>query len=67
MRLSKARGEARRFALRLPGTRTWKQISMSRIYQETMKEALKDKTKIIVDPDAGTPDLWMNIDNHYFD
>lgn len=67
MRLSKARGEARRFALRLPETRAWKQISMSRIYRETMEEALKDKAKIIVDPDAGTPDLWMNIDNKYFD
>ena len=67
MRLNKALGEARRFELRLPGTPVQKQISMSRIYQETMKEALKDKTKIIVDPGAGTPDLWMNVDNNYFD
>jgi len=67
MRLDKARGEAGRFALRLPETRARKKISMSRIYGETMKGALKDKTKIIVDPDAGTPDLWMNVDNTYFD
>lgn len=63
MRLSKARGEAKRFTLRLPETPARKEISMSRIYGETMKEALKDKTKIIVDPDVGTPDLWMNVDN----
>ena len=63
MRLSKARGEARRFALRLPETPARKQISMLRIYGETMKEAFKHKIKIIVDPDVGTPDLWMNVDN----
>jgi len=67
MRLRKAQGEARRFALRLPDTHARKRIAMTRIYQETMKEALKDKTKIIVDPDAGTPDIWMNVDNDYFD
>ncbi|MCG8552857.1 MAG: protease modulator HflK family protein [Desulfobacterales bacterium] len=67
MRLSKARGEAERFTLRLPETPARKKISMSRIHGETMKEALKYKTKIIVDPDAGAPDLWINVDNKYFD
>ena len=60
MRLSAAEGNAKRFELRLPETEAQKRLSMLRIYHETMKETLKDKTKIIVDPDVGTPDIWMN-------
>ncbi len=65
MRLSQALGKATRFELRLPSTRAEKQISMSRIYHETMMDALKNKTKIIVDPDAGTPDVWMDFSEEF--
>jgi membrane protease subunit HflK len=60
MRQSNAEGNAKRFELRLPATEAEKQLSMLRIYHETMREALKGKTKIIVDPDVGTPDVWIN-------
>lgn len=63
MRLSNAEGNAKRFELRLPETEAQKRLSMLRIYHETMKDTLKDKTKIIVDPDVGTPDIWMNFKN----
>ncbi len=62
-RLSQAQGEARRFELRLPATHAEKNISMERLYRETMTQVLKDKTKIIVDPNAGIPDIWMNFNN----
>ena len=65
MRLSQAQGKAARFEMRLPATGTEKQISMSRIYHETMIDALKNKNKIIVDPDAGTPDVWMDFGNEF--
>ena len=28
---------------------------------------LKIKQKLLWIPDAGTPDIWMNVDNDYFD
>ncbi len=66
-RIRVAEGEAKRFNLRLPATDSEKEITMTRIYCETMKETLKHLTKIIVDPQVGTPEIWMNFENPYFE
>lgn len=61
-RLSEAQGKAKRFEMQLPVTDAQKAISKEQIYRDTMKAALKNTSKIIVDPKAGTPDIWMNLD-----
>ena len=61
-RLSEAQGRAKRFEMQLPATQVQRQISKEQIYRDTMKAALQTATKIIVDPRAGTPDIWMDFD-----
>ena len=61
-RSKKAEGSATRFALSLPGTALEKKVAMSRIHFQTLREALKEKPKIIIDPNSGEPELWRWID-----
>ncbi len=62
-RRKRAEGEAARFALSLPGSASEKRVAMTRIYLKAMEDILRDKTKIVVDPKAGAPDLWMDFEN----
>lgn len=59
-RILKAEGEAARFALSLPGTRDEKKITMRRIHLHTIRDVLKVNKKIVIDPDLGEPDVWMD-------
>ncbi len=60
--VKKAEGGSRNFVLSLPGTEKEKDVTMARIHLETLRAALKDKTKIIIDPKVGMPDIWMNFE-----
>jgi membrane protease subunit HflK len=62
-RRKRAEGEAARFALSVPGPGREKTVTMSRIYLKTLEDTLLYQTKIVVDPKAGGPDLWMDFEN----
>jgi len=64
-RRKRAEGEAARFTLSLPDSADERTVTMSRIYLKTMEETLRYKTKIVVDPRAGEPDLWMDFENMF--
>ena len=57
-RSKKAEGKAARFSLSLPGARE-KNVAMSRIYLQTLQNVLKEKTKFVIDPRVGVPEVWM--------
>jgi len=59
-RKKRAEGSASRFYLSLPTSLQEKRITASRIYLETLQEALQKKEKIIVDPGTGKPEIWMD-------
>jgi len=64
-RKKKAEGNAARFSLSLPRYKQEKQITMSRIYLKTMQEILREKTKIVVEPGSGEPEIWMDFESFF--
>jgi len=61
-RRKKAEGDASRFSLALPETPAAKQVAVSRLRLQTAQNMLRDKTNIVIDPRAGTSDVWMGFD-----
>ncbi len=61
-RRKRAEGEAARFALSVPDSAGEKALTMTRIYLKTVEDTLKYKRKVLVDPKAGEPDLWMDFE-----
>jgi len=61
-RQEKAQGDATRFILSLPTSSREKQLTMSRIYLQTIPEILREKTKILIDPKSGEPDVWIDFE-----
>ncbi|MCK4825700.1 hypothetical protein KA005_58675, partial [bacterium] len=64
-RKKRAEGSATRFRLSLPRYSQEKQITMSRIYLQTIQEILREKTKIVVEPGSGVPELWMDFESFF--
>jgi len=64
-RTKRTEGNATRFRLSLPRYSQEKQITMSRIYLQTVQEVLREKTKVIVEPGAGVPELWMDFESFF--
>lgn len=64
-RKKKAEGNAARFSLSLPRYKQEKQITMSRIYLKTLQEILRDKTKIVIEPGSGEPEIWMDFESFF--
>ena len=62
-REKKAEGNATRFKLSLPKDNREKQITMSRIYLQTMQEILRENKIIVVEPGSGQPELWMDFES----
>ena len=62
-REKKAEGNATRFKLSLPKDNRGKQITMSRIYLQTMQEILRENKIIVVEPGSGQPELWMDFES----
>lgn len=56
----KARGDAEMFLLQLPENEEIKRLTRTRLYLSAMAEALLGRSKILVDPEAGVPELWLN-------
>ncbi len=61
-RRKRAEGDAARFLLRLPTNRREREIALSLLYLDTLSEGLRGKKKILVDPGAGVPDLWLHLE-----
>ncbi|MBN1342365.1 MAG: protease modulator HflK family protein [Phycisphaerae bacterium] len=60
--VSRAAGRGRAFELRreaIQSDETTRRIAFARIYYDNIAAALKGIGKILVDADAGRPDLWM--------
>jgi len=64
-REKKAEGNATRFKLSLPKDNREKQITMSRIYLQTMQEILRENKIIVVEPGSGQPELWMDFESFF--
>ncbi len=61
-RKKRAEGEAARFVLSLPDSAGEMGLTMTRIYLKTVEDTLKYKRKLVVDPKAGEPDVWMDFE-----
>ncbi len=59
-RVKRAEGNAFRFRMSLPASKQEKEVAMSRLHLKTLQEVLKEKTKIVIDPKAGEPEIWMD-------
>jgi membrane protease subunit HflK len=59
-RLKTAEGESSRFIMAMPVSEVEKDVSITRLRLETVKEALKNKKTIVIDPKTGTSDIWMD-------
>lgn len=64
-RKKRAEGSATRFRLSLPRYSQEKQITMSRIYLQTIQEILREKKKMVVEPGSGVPELWMDFESFF--
>lgn len=62
-RQKRAKGKSTRFVMSVPTSKQEKDVAMSRIYLQTMKDVLKDKRKIVIDPRVGMPEIWMDFEN----
>ena len=62
-RRMRAEGDASRFLRSLPRSSRAREITRSRIRLRTAQEILEGKTMIVVDPNAGIPELWMDFEN----
>ncbi len=62
-RTKKAEGSTTRFILLLPETALEKQVTMTRIHLQTLKNVLKDKKKIIIEPGSGEHEVWMDFES----
>jgi len=61
-RKDRAEGTGKRFLISLPSSPGEKEVTMSRIYLENVREGLKGKNTILLDPRAGEPDLWIDFE-----
>jgi len=57
----RAEGEAQGFLSRIPDDESIREITKKRLYLSAMMEALQGRNKIIVDPSAGSPEIWLNL------
>lgn len=62
-RKKKAEGKSMRFVVSLPGSKREREVAMSRIHLQTIKEVLKEKRKIVIDPRAGMVEIWTDFEN----
>ncbi len=56
----RSEGDSARFTLRREAFKTNRRVTRQRLYVDAMVRALKGRRKVIVSPDAGQPDLWLD-------
>ncbi len=57
--VSQATGRGKAFTLRADALRTGRDITFARLYLDYVVDALRGIGKVLIDADAGRPDLWM--------
>ena len=57
-----AAGQTARFLSRLAAYQDEKSITRKRLYLDAMKDALAQNRKILLDPSAGAPELWIGFE-----
>jgi len=58
-KVKRATGRAGRFALRCEALSDGRQITFDRVHFDHIVASLRDVPKVLIDPEAGSPDLWM--------
>jgi len=56
----RSEGDATRFKLRRSAYARGRAVTRQRLYLEAMVSALKGRRKVLISPDAGQPDLWLD-------
>ncbi len=56
----RSQGDAGRFLSRVPGDPQAMRITRKRLYLDALEEALSRRDKVLFDPRAGTPEMWLN-------
>jgi len=65
-KVDESEGDAGRFLLQIAEMNNKRELTKKRIYLDQLKSSLVDNKKIIVDPESGIPDVWLNFkDNPY--
>jgi len=59
-KIGRAEGDAGRFLLQLPKSPGYKAVTKIRLFLQAMMNALKDMEIILVDPEAGMPEIWSD-------
>jgi len=59
-KIKKAEGEGKRFSLQLMAYDHSPSLLNQWMYYDSLRQALQENRKIIVDPNCGIPELWMN-------
>ena len=56
----RSEGDATRFKLRRSAYARGRAVTRQRLYLDAMVSALKGRRKVLISPDAGQPDLWLD-------
>ena len=59
-KIKKAEGEGKRFSLQLMAYDHSPSLLNQWMYYDCLRQALQESRKIIIDPNCGVPELWMN-------
>jgi membrane protease subunit HflK len=60
-----AEGDAKMFLSRIPENDVIRQITQRRLWLSAMETALKGRSKVVVDPLAGQPEIWLNMNEMF--
>lgn len=58
---TRAGGDAGQFLSRIPETEAVRKITQERLWLSAMESALKNRSKIVIDPAVGQPELWLDM------
>ena len=61
----RAEGDATKFLARIPEEGKAMEVTRIRLYLEAMTKALARRDKTLIDPRAGTPEMWLNFDDAF--
>ncbi len=64
-RINRAQGEGIRFKSQQEAYIMNKEVTYIRSYLNNMNQGLQNNYKIIIDPDSGTPEVWLDFDKKY--
>jgi len=57
----RAEGDGVNFLAKIPDSSEMREITMKRLYLSAMLETLTSRSKVVIDPLAGQPELWLDM------